>query len=70
MKVTAIEKGYYGGVLRYERDFFEVPDGAKASWFVAAEDQPAGGKGARQPTKPPAKPEGTKPPDKSGDGLV
>lgn len=70
MKVTAIEKGYYGGVLRYEGKSFEVPDGAKASWFVPDEDQPAGGKGARRPTKPPAEPEGTKPPDQSGDGLV
>lgn len=33
MKVTALKPGYFGK-LRSPGDVFEVPDGARASWFA------------------------------------
>ena len=35
MKVTALKPGYFGK-LREPGDAFDVPDGAKASWFAPA----------------------------------
>lgn len=33
MKVIALKPGYFGN-LRYPGDEFDVPDGARASWFA------------------------------------
>lgn len=37
-KVRAIQRGYFGGMLREPWDVFEVPDGSKASWWVPVGD--------------------------------
>jgi len=34
MRVKASQRGYYGAVIVEPGTEFEVPDGAKASWFV------------------------------------
>lgn len=47
MKVRAIKSGYHGGTLRRAGDVFDVPDGAKASWFVGVDAVDA----AKQKTK-------------------
>lgn len=54
MKVIALETGYHGGILRYENDQFDVPEGSKASWYVPVASQTAaspknGGKGQQPP---------------------
>ena len=59
MKVIALKPGYFGR-LRETGDEFEVPQGAKASWFAPAE-QPAGKKPQAERTA------GKNPP---ADGLV
>lgn len=45
MKAKATATGYYGGVLRYAGDVFDVPDGESALWFEPieqpVEDPPA-----------------------------
>ena len=41
MKVKATEVGYYGGVLRYTGDVFDVPDGESALWFEPFETSEA-----------------------------
>ncbi|MDG9966933.1 hypothetical protein N7638_02705 [Achromobacter mucicolens] len=44
MRVIAIAQGYGGKdkhVLREIGEQFEVPDGVKASWYEAVEDEPA-----------------------------
>jgi hypothetical protein len=53
MRVIATAKGYFGG-LREPGDEFEVPDGAKGSWFapVAAEDAKPAGKAKRKSAEP------------------
>lgn len=50
MKVIALETGYHGGVLRYESDEFDVPEGSKASWYVSVAAQPAA-QSAPKPSK-------------------
>lgn len=46
MKVEAIKTGYFGK-LREPGDVFEVPNGAKASWFTPVKgSKPAGGQQA------------------------
>lgn len=40
-KVVATQRGYFGGEIREMGDVFNVPDGAKASWF-----KPVGGAAA------------------------
>ena len=37
MKAKATATGYYGGVLRYAGDVFDVPDGESALWFEPIE---------------------------------
>lgn len=32
-KVRANQRGYFGGMVREAGDIFDVPDGAKASWW-------------------------------------
>lgn len=67
MKVIALETGYHGGVLRYENDEFDVPEGSKASWYVPVAAQPA----AQSALKPNKK--GDKDPQQGqqpGGGLV
>jgi hypothetical protein len=42
MKVRAIKKGYYGGVLREpgkNTEVFDVKDGETASWFAPIQKQ-------------------------------
>lgn len=55
MKVQALKPGYFGK-LRAAGDEFEVPDGAKGSWFapVAAHgpSKPAGKAAAKPAGKP------------------
>jgi hypothetical protein len=41
-KVIAIAKGYDGVVVRNPGDVFEVADGAKGSWFKAADGDTKG----------------------------
>lgn len=42
-KVRANQRGYFGGMVREAGDIFDVPDGAKASWWgpVGDDDAPA-----------------------------
>lgn len=42
MKVIAIKPGYFGK-LRAVDDEFEVPEGARASWFQPVEQKAKGG---------------------------
>jgi len=46
MKVIATAQGFYGS-YREVGDKFEVPDGAKASWFVPVEPPKAARGGKR-----------------------
>lgn len=39
MQVIAKKAGFYGGSLRPEGATFDVPEGAKASWFEPAEEE-------------------------------
>lgn len=41
MKAKANATGYYGGVLRYAGDVFDVPDGESALWFEPFETSEA-----------------------------
>lgn len=41
MKAKATATGYYGGVLRYAGDVFDVPDGESALWFEPFETSEA-----------------------------
>ena len=41
MQVKATAVGYDGQAVRQPGDVFEMPDGLKAPWFVAVEDEPA-----------------------------
>lgn len=42
MKVRATKRGYDNVVLREEGDEFDMPDGAKGSWFVPVGKAPKG----------------------------
>lgn len=46
MKVIAIKQGYFGK-LRNPGDEFEVPEGAKASWFEPVKQKVAESQGSR-----------------------
>lgn len=63
MQVIATARGYHGS-LREPGDTFEVPDGAKATWFAPVEKA-----ASAKPTRPQAK---TKAQDdaEKGDDLV
>ncbi|AAR97681.1 hypothetical protein ACLRAE_12340 [Bordetella bronchiseptica] len=68
MEVIALKQGYFGK-LREPGDKFDVPDGAKASWFApasAAQHAPRAGKAPKQPAD--KNPQGSD--DKSGGDLV
>lgn len=41
MKVKAIKPGFYAGALIEPGQLIEVPDGAKASWYVPAAEYKA-----------------------------
>lgn len=58
MLVRAIQTGFYNS-LRQPDDEFEVPDGAKASWFVPVGVLPSAGKKGKKPTD-----------EQEGEGLV
>lgn len=60
MKVIAIKPGYFGK-LRTVDDEFEVPEGAKSSWFRPVE-QKHNPKGGKKPEAPAA--------EKPADDLV
>lgn len=62
MKVIAISRGFYGA-LREAGDTFEVPEGAKATWFAPVEK--AQSAPARKQRK---QAEGASDTDKTGDG--
>ena len=51
MKVKALQHGFFGGARIRAGQEFEVPAGAKGSWFVAVEGYkaPAKAKGKAQP---------------------
>lgn len=51
MKVKATQAGFFGGARIREGQEFEVPEGTKGSWFVAAEQhvEPKKGKTKAQP---------------------
>ncbi|WP_039052161.1 hypothetical protein [Bordetella avium] len=66
MKVTALKPGYFGK-LREPGDEFDVPDGAKASWFAPASAAQYAPRINRAP-KPDRNPRGSD--DKSGGDLV
>jgi hypothetical protein len=34
MNVIAIQRGFFGGILREKGEVFEVPDGTNAPWFA------------------------------------
>lgn len=40
MKVRATKQGYDGVTIRQEGDEFELPDGAKGSWFAPLKADP------------------------------
>ena len=44
-KVVATQRGFYGRQLREAGDIFDVPDGAKASWWKPVDAPLFGGKG-------------------------
>ena len=60
MKVIALRPGYMGK-LREAGEVFDAPDGAKGSWFVPAETEPA------SEQKPKAAPKGKAPAADSND---
>lgn len=63
MKAKANATGYYGGVLRYPGDVFDVPDGESALWFEPFETS-----GASQdpPDTPPEEPLAEMPEEDNG----
>ena len=63
MRVTAIKEGFDGQAIRRPGDEFDVPDGAKGSWFEPVQTDPepkrrkAPGKGDAAPGKGDAAPD-------------
>lgn len=53
MKVTATKVGFFGS-LRQPGESFDVPDGSKASWFMAADSAPKQAKPAKVKDEPKA----------------
>lgn len=48
MRVQALKVGFAGGTLRHPGDVFDMPEGAKGSWFTPLDKAPATGKAPKK----------------------